>query len=88
MITKEKTEQLVSKHGTGTGDTGRPEVQIAVFTERILRLTEHLKENSKDHSSRRGLLKLVGKRRRLLNYLSDVDITRYRAIIKELGIRK
>ena len=88
MITKEKTEQLVSQYGTSEGDTGRPEVQIAVFTERVLRLTEHLKENSKDHSSRRGLLKLVGKRRRLLNYLSDVDITRYRAIIKELGIRK
>ena len=88
MITKEKTEQLVSQYGASEGDTGRPEVQIAVFTERVLRLTEHLKENSKDHSSRRGLLKLVGKRRRLLNYLSDVDITRYRAIIKELGIRK
>ena len=88
MITKEKTEQLVSQYGSSAGDTGRPEVQIAVFTERILRLTEHLQENSKDHSSRRGLLKLVGKRRRLLNYLSDVDITRYRAIIKELGIRK
>lgn len=88
MITKERTEELVSKHGTGQGDTGRPEVQVAIFTERISRLTEHLKENPKDHSSRRGLLKLVGKRRRLLTYLSDTDITRYREIIKELGIRK
>ncbi len=88
MITKEKTEQLVSQHGASEGDTGRPEVQVAIFTERISRLTEHLKENSKDHSSRRGLLKLVGKRRRLLNYLRDTDISRYRAIIKDLGIRK
>ncbi len=88
MITKEKTEQLVSQHGTSGGDTGRPEVQVAIFTERISRLTEHLKDNPKDHSSRRGLLKLVGKRRRLLNYLSDTDISRYRAVIKELGIRK
>ncbi len=88
MITKEKTEELASKHGAGKGDTGRPEVQVAIFTERISRLTEHLKINAKDHSSRRGLLKLVGKRRRLLNYLSDTDISRYRAIIKELGIRK
>ena len=88
MITREKTEALVAKHGASTGDTGRPEVQVAIFTERISRLTEHLKENPKDHSSRRGLLKLVGKRRRLLSYLSDTDITRYREIIKDLGIRK
>ena len=88
MITKEKTEELVSLHGASKGDTGRPEVQVAIFTERISRLTEHLKVNAKDHSSRRGLLKLVGKRRRLLNYLSDTDISRYRAILKELGIRK
>jgi small subunit ribosomal protein S15 len=88
MITKEKTEEFVSIHGASERDTGRPEVQVAIFTERILRLTEHLQENPKDHSSRRGLLKLVGKRRRLLNYLTDTDITRYRTIIKELGIRK
>ena len=88
MITKENTEQLVSLYGEGERDTGRPEVQVAIFTQRIVRLTEHLKENSKDHSSRRGLLKLVGKRRRLLNYLTDTDITRYRSIIKELNIRK
>ena len=88
MITKEKTQELVSSHGTSERDTGRPEVQIAIFTERIERLTAHLKENPKDHSSRRGLLKLVGKRRRLLTYLTNTDITRYRAVIKELGIRK
>ncbi len=88
MITKEKTEQLVSQHGTSPRDTGRPEVQIAIFSERILRLTDHLKENPKDHSTRRGLLQLVGKRRRLLDYLSDTDITRYRAVIKELDLRK
>ncbi len=88
MITKEKTEQLVSQHGTGGRDSGRPEVQIAIFSERIMLLTGHLKENPKDHSSRRGLLKMVGKRRRLLNYLIDIDISRYRAIIKELDLRK
>lgn len=88
MITKERTEQLVSEHGTNERDTGRPEVQVAILTERIGRLTDHLKTNPKDHSSRRGLLRLVGKRRRLLSYLSDSDITRYRAIIKELNIRK
>ena len=88
MITREKTQQLVAEHGTSEGDTGRPEVQVAIFTERIARLTEHLKDNPKDHSSRRGLLKLVGKRRRILSYLSETDITRYRAVIKDLGLRK
>jgi len=88
MITKEKTEQLVAEHGSGERDTGRPEVQVAIFTERIARLTEHLKENPKDHSSRRGLLMLVGKRRRVLSYLSDTDINRYRTLIQELGLRK
>jgi small subunit ribosomal protein S15 len=88
MITKEKTHEIVSVHGTSDRDTGRPEVQVAIFTERIARLTEHLKTNPKDHSSRRGLLKLVGKRRRLLTYLINTDIERYRAVIKELGIRK
>ena len=88
MITKEKTQELVAKFGGSDGDTGRTEVQVAIFTERIANLTEHLKENKKDHSSRRGLLKLVGKRRRLLSYLSDIDIERYRSVIKELGIRK
>lgn len=88
MITKEKTEELVTQFGDGAADTGRTEVQVAIFTERISRLTEHLKDNPKDHSSRRGLLKLVGKRRRLLSYLSDTDIERYRALIQDLGIRK
>ena len=88
MITKERTRELVSEHGTNDRDTGRPEVQVAILTERIGKLTEHLQTNPKDHSSRRGLLRLVGKRRRLLNYLSSTDITRYREIIKELKIRK
>lgn len=88
MITKERTEKLVGQFGQSKVDTGRPEVQIAIFTVRIATLTEHLKENPKDHSSRRGLLHLVGKRRRLLNYLTDIDITRYRAVVKDLGLRK
>jgi small subunit ribosomal protein S15 len=88
MITKSKTEELVNRFGDNASDTGRTEVQVAIFTERIAKLTEHLKVNPKDHSSRRGLLKLVGKRRRLLTYLSNADIERYRALIKDLGIRK
>lgn len=88
MITKGKTEELVAQFGGSAADTGRTEVQVAIFTERIARLTEHLKDNPKDHSSRRGLLKLVGKRRRLLTYLSDTDIERYRSLIADLGIRK
>lgn len=88
MITKGKTEELVAQFGENATDTGKTEVQVAIFTERITRLTEHLQTNPKDHSSRRGLLKLVGKRRRLLTYLSDTDIERYRALIKDLGIRK
>ena len=88
MITKEKKQELVSKFGKDDNDTGHPEVQIAILTERIKQLTEHMQTHTKDHTSRRGLLKLVGKRRRLLNYLTDQDIERYRALIKELGIRK
>lgn len=88
MITKEQKETLITSHGGHDRDTGRAEVQIAIFTERIKLLTEHLKVNPKDHASRRGLLKMVGKRRRLLNYLTQRDIERYRSIIKELGIRK
>jgi len=88
MITKEQKAEIFKKYGNGKTDTGRPEVQIAIFSHRIAHLTDHLKENKKDHSSRRGLLRLVGKRRRLLNYLMDVDIERYRSIIKELEIRK
>ncbi len=88
MISKEKKQELVGKYGQGESDTGTAEVQIAIFSARIADLTEHLKVHSKDHSTRRGLLKLVGKRRRLLNYLMERDITRYRALIAELGIRK
>lgn len=88
MITTEKKQELVEKYGKDANDTGAPEVQVAIFSARINELTEHLKNHQKDHSTRRGLLKLVGKRRRLLNYLMDRDIERYRSIIKELGIRK
>ena len=70
------------------GDTGSPEVQVAVLTARIQELTEHLKENPKDHHSRRGMLKMIGKRRNLLAYLKDVDIERYRSLIERLGLRK
>lgn len=88
MIAKEKKRELIESYGKSGADTGSAEVQIAIFTERINALTEHLKRHEKDHSTRRGLLKLVGKRRRLLNYLMDRDISRYRTIIEQLGIRK
>lgn len=88
MISKEEKQQLVTEYGKSTSDTGAAEVQIAIFSKRIAELTEHLKKHSKDHSTRRGLLKLVGKRRRLLNYLMDRDIERYRSLIEQLGIRK
>ena len=88
MITKEEKQELVEAHGKSGQDTGTAEVQIAIFTKRINNLTEHLKDHPQDHSTRRGLLKLVGKRRRLLNYLTERDIERYRSIIRELGIRK
>lgn len=88
MITTDQKKELVEKYGKNAEDTGAPEVQIAIFTARINELTDHLKRHAKDHSTRRGLLKLVGKRRRLLNYLMDRDIERYRSVIKELGIRK
>ena len=81
-------EEIVKKFGSDKNDTGKTEVQIALITERIKYLTEHLKDHKKDHHSRRGLLKLVGQRRRLLKYLTKVDILRYRAVIKELGIRR
>jgi small subunit ribosomal protein S15 len=87
-LTSEKKAEIFSEHGSGKTDTGTPEAQIALFTFRINHLTEHLKTNKKDHASRLGLLKLVGKRRRLLNYLYDNEIERYRAIIAKLGIRK
>jgi small subunit ribosomal protein S15 len=88
MISKEGKKELVQQFGKTDSDTGKPEVQIAIFSKRITELTEHLKIHPKDHSTRRGLLKLVGKRRRLLNYLIEEDITRYRTIIVDLGIRK
>ena len=88
MITKEMKSQIMKEYATKEGDTGSPEVQIAVLTYRINDLNEHLKVHKKDHHSRRGLLKMVGQRRGLLNYLMEVDIERYRAIIKALNLRK
>ncbi len=88
MIAKEKKQEIIRTYGRSEGDTGSPEVQIAILTFRIRELTEHLKVNHKDHHSRRGLLKMVGKRRGLLDYLKKVDIERYRSIIEKLGIRK
>lgn len=87
MLKEEKTA-IIKEYATHEGDTGSPEVQIAVLTKRINDLTEHLKTHQKDHHSRRGLLKMVGQRRNLLNYLMRVDIERYRALIERLGIRK
>lgn len=87
-MTKERKQELIAKYGRGAQDTGSPEVQIALLTERINHLTEHLRTHKKDHHSRRGLLMMVGKRRGLLDYLIKTDIERYRAIIAELGIRK
>ena len=88
MIQKEKKTQVILENATHEGDTGSPEVQIALLTYRINNLTEPLKANHKDHHSRRGLLKMVGHRRSLLGYLMKVDIERYRAIIDKLNIRK
>ena len=88
MITTEKKAELIKTYGRSEGDTGSPEVQVAILTERIKELTEHLKSNKLDHHSRRGLLKMVGKRRGLLQYLKKKDIERYRSIIEKLGIRK
>lgn len=87
-LTKEKKKEIFEKHGKGGEDTGSPESQIALFTTRISHLTQHLKTHKKDYGTQRGLYHLVGKRRRLLDYLIDRDIERYRKIIKELGIRK
>mgnify|MGYP000858735458 CR=1 FL=1 len=87
MLKEEKTE-IIKQYALHEGDTGSPEVQIAVLTTRINSLTEHLKAHKKDHHSRRGLLKMVGQRRNMLNYLQKSDISRYRAIIEKLGIRK
>ena len=88
MIAKEKKQAIIAEYGRSEGDTGSPEVQIAILTKRINDLTEHLKTHKKDHHSRRGLLKMVGQRRNLLNYVMKKDIERYRSIIARLGIRK
>ncbi|MGI6031741.1 MAG: 30S ribosomal protein S15 [Eubacteriales bacterium] len=87
-MTKEQKQAIIAANATHEGDTGSPEVQIAILTGRINELTEHLKVHKKDHHSRRGLLQMVGQRRSLLNYLIKVDIERYRAIIAKLNIRK
>ena len=84
----EQTTEIIAEHSRGDGDTGSTEVQVALLTTRIKQLTEHFKVHKHDHASRRGLLKLVGQRRRLLNYLKKQDIERYRSLIAKLGIRK
>jgi small subunit ribosomal protein S15 len=87
-VTAERKQELVTKFGKAERDTGSAEVQIALMTERINDLTQHLREHSKDHHSRRGLLMLVGRRRRLLNYLQRSNLESYRSLVKELGLRK
>lgn len=87
-VTKERKQEVVEKHGQSATDTGSVEVQIALMTERINQLTEHFKKHVKDHAGRRGLLRLVGKRRNLLTYLRENDIEKYRALIAQLGLRK
>ena len=88
MIAKEKKQAIIAEYGRTPNDTGSPEVQVAILTARIQELTEHLKANPKDHHSRRGLLKMVGQRRGLVDYLKKIDIERYRSLIERLGIRK
>ena len=88
MISKESKAEIIEKYKRDEKDTGSPEVQIALLTERINELTEQLKIHTKDNHSRRGLLKMVGKRRNLLNYLAKKDVNRYRAIVEKLGLRK
>lgn len=88
MLDKQDKQQIIGKFATKEGDTGSPAVQIALLTGRIEYLTQHLQQHKKDHHSRRGLLKLVGQRRRLLNYLRNKDIERYRALLGELGLRR
>ncbi|MFD2044149.1 30S ribosomal protein S15 [Ornithinibacillus salinisoli] len=87
-ITKERKNEIINEYKVHESDTGSPEVQIAVLTEEITTLNEHLRVHKKDHHSRRGLLKMVGKRRNLLNYLRNKDVTRYRELIKKLGLRR
>ncbi len=88
MLTKEKKSKIIQNFKTKDGDTGSPEVQIAILTTRITELNEHLKNHPKDHSSRRGMLKMVGTRSSLLKYIREKDISRYREIISQLGLRK
>lgn len=88
MLTPARKKELIETYRINEADTGSPEVQIAILSERISYLTEHLKDNKKDHHSRRGLLKMVGQRRGLLNYLMKKDIERYRSIVERLGLRK
>lgn len=88
MLGTERKQEIIDKYKRHEGDTGSPEVQIALLTERITYLTEHFKTHKKDHHSRRGLLKMVGQRRRLLDYLTKQEVERYRTIIKSLGIRR
>ncbi|MBR3883064.1 MAG: 30S ribosomal protein S15 [Clostridia bacterium] len=87
-MTKERKQEIINTHKREENDTGSPEVQIALLTERITELTEHLKVHQKDNHSRRGLLKMIGKRRNLLNYLAEKDVNRYREIVKKLSLRK
>ena len=88
MLTKEKKTKIIDDYKTHDNDTGSPEVQIAILTTKIIELTEHLKKHTKDHASRRGLLKMVGNRSALLKYISNTDVERYREIIGRLGLRK
>ncbi len=88
MISKEKKTSIIEEYARAEGDTGSPEVQVAILTARIKELTEHLQNNPKDHHSRRGLLKMVGQRRSMLAYLKNKDIMRYRSLIERLGLRK
>ncbi|MCD7784002.1 MAG: 30S ribosomal protein S15 [Oscillospiraceae bacterium] len=88
MLRKEEKAEIIEAYRLSETDTGSPEVQIAILTKRIADLTEHLKTNKNDHHSRRGLLKMVGKRRNLLNYLKKKDVNRYREIVEKLGLRK
>jgi small subunit ribosomal protein S15 len=88
MLSKDRKTEIIDRFKKHDVDTGSPEVQIAILSERISVLTEHLKTHSKDHHSRRGLLKMVGHRRRLLNYLQKQDVERYRAVVKDLGLRR
>jgi small subunit ribosomal protein S15 len=87
-LTQDRKRELIDKFGENPADTGKAEVQVALLTERINGLTEHLRTHSKDHHSRRGLLMLVGRRRRFLNYLQRTDLDRYRSLVRELGLRK